>query len=194
MERTTVPVIIEGINRMPIISSLVGSKVAVAALALAALGGGGAVVASAAGALPTPEHSAAMPAPAPTDAGETPDPTESPEPSDSAQGPDLSGPAAYGLCTAYLAGGLPANSVPGQALRTAAGDDGPDAFCQLVVDAIGSARGNSHAGEHGAPADAGSPADEHSGQPEDSGRPADAGRPDDAGHGAGHAPTGQHGK
>jgi hypothetical protein len=186
LERTTVPVIIEGINRMPIISSLVGSKVAVAALALAALGGGGAVVATAAGALPTPEHSAAMPAPSPTDSVETPDPTESPEPSDSAQGPDLSGPAAYGLCTAYLAGGLPANSVPGQALRTAAGDDGPDAFCQLVVDAIGAARGNS--GEHGAPADPGSSADEHSGRPDG------AGRPDDAGHGAGHAPAGQHGK
>ncbi|MGN6502407.1 MAG: hypothetical protein ACTHKX_05820 [Pseudolysinimonas sp.] len=194
MERTTVPVIIEGINRMPIISSLVGSKVAVAALALAALGGGGAVVATAAGALPTPDHSAAMPAPSPTDDIDSPDPTASPDPSDSAQGPDLSGPAAFGLCTAYLAGGLPATSVPGQALRTVAGEGGPDAYCQLVIDAIGSARGGSHADEHGAPADPGSAADGHAGATDHSGEPEDAGRPDDAGQSAGHAPTGQHGK
>ncbi|HTL40392.1 MAG TPA: hypothetical protein VL294_02835 [Pseudolysinimonas sp.] len=194
MERTTVPVIIEGINRMPLISSLVGSKVAVAALALAALGGGGAVVASAAGALPTPDHSVAMPVPSPTDEAETPDPTGTPDPSESTQGPDLSGPAAFGLCTAYLAGGLPENSVPGQALRTAAGEDGPDAFCQLVVDAIGAARGNAHADEHGAPAAPGSAADEHAGQQEHPSAPDHAGRPDDAGQSTGHAPTEHHGK
>lgn len=137
---------------MPIVASLVGSKVALAALALAALGGGGAAVAAAAGDLPTPAHTviSATASPSPTDdtTGEDPAPVESARPG-SAVGPDASGPAAFGLCTAYLAGGLAAGSTAATSLTIAAGSDGVDAYCDLIV-----AAGHAHAGEHGKPTDA----------------------------------------
>ena len=131
---------------MPVVASIIGSKVAIAALALAALGGGGAAVAVAASGLPTPAHSTVSPSPTEsTDPTADPAPTETPEPG-SAVGPDVTGPAAYGLCTAYLAGGLGTDSVPLASLTALAGDDGVEAYCTLIV-----ADGHGHAGEHGKP-------------------------------------------
>ena len=129
---------------MPVISTVIGTKIAVAALALAALGGGGAVVAAAAGALPTPASSSSS--------VETPEPTETeaPESDDTAVGPDVTGPAAFGLCTAYLAGGVAAGSTPSDALIAVAGDEGVDAYCQLIV-----ASKPGQSGDHGKPAETG---------------------------------------
>lgn len=131
------------------LTSLVSSKVlvAVAATGLVAVGGGAAAYA---GALPTALQSAAhhsIGAPAPDgseqEPADTPEPTDStttdtstdtPSPSTSATGPDATGPAAYGLCTAYTHGGLAPTSVAYQSLVTAAGSaDGIAAYCLTIV-------------------------------------------------------------
>lgn len=60
-------------------------------------------------------------------------PTDSPS-SHSAVGPDATGPAAFGLCTAWTKGGLATTSVAYRNLETAAGGaDGIAAYCATVV-------------------------------------------------------------
>ena len=136
------------------LSSLVSSKALVAATAtgLVALGGGAAAYA---GALPASLQTAAhqaIGAPAadePTDEpSDEPSPTETPSPSETSSeeptptdtasptvpvGPDATGPAAYGLCNAYLHGGLAPTSVAYRNLMTAADLDGIDAYCANVA-------------------------------------------------------------
>lgn len=169
---------------MPIVASLVGSKVALAALALAALGGGGAAVAAAAANLPTPAHSSSSvtASPAPTedsDDAADPTPTETPVPH-SGVGPDVTGPAAFGLCTAYLAGGLGEGSTPLTSLTAIAGDGGVEAYCQLIV---ANGHPQSQAGHHGKPATS-----EH-------GKPATApDRPSQSTQGTDHGSAGHHGR
>lgn len=158
---------------MPIISTVLASKVAVAALALAALGGGGAVVAAAAGALPTPAHSV-MPVPS---SSSTPiaEPGGS-DADDSAEGtrvgPDVTGHAAFGLCTAYLAGGVAEGSTPSDALIAVAAEAGVDAYCELIVSNQVHGQSGEHvpSGDHGQSGDHGSAGDH--------GKPGGAGSPE----------------
>jgi len=160
---------------MPIITGLVGSKIALAALALAALGGGGAAVAAAAGALPTPsaEVQQADPTATSTPEAEPTDTPQAPETHDPV-GPDVTGAAAFGLCTAYLAGGVAEGSTPSDALIAAAGEDGVEGYCELIV----ATHPGSQSGDHGKPADAGKP-DE---------------LPAQSDQGTSHAPAEQHGR
>ncbi|MFC5503467.1 hypothetical protein ACFPJ4_14555 [Lysinimonas soli] len=121
---------------MSIIATTIGTKVAIAALSLAALGGGTAA-AAAAGVLPTPAQEFAhqtVGAPSPT-ASETPDATETPDPTSSAspKGPDATGPAAFGLCTAFSAGGLSTKSIAYGALDAAAPGGDITAYCATVL-------------------------------------------------------------
>jgi len=128
------------------IATAIGTKVAIAAVALAALGGGTAV-AAAAGVLPTPGHTFLV------QDSETPDPTdsESPDPtsSDAAHGPDATGPAAFGLCTAYTSGGLSSHSTAYKALLAASTDGDIKAYCGTVLT---NAPGHSGDHAHGGPA------------------------------------------
>ena len=135
---------------MPVISTFIGTKIAICALALAASGGGGAAVAAAAGALPTPADSHPIVSPSPSDS-ESPESDET-DGTDAAVGPDVTGPAGFGLCTAYLAGGVADGSVPSDALIAVAGEDGVDAYCELVV---ATTPGESGSEEHGKPAETG---------------------------------------
>lgn len=132
---------------MPFIATAIGTKVAIAAIALAALGGGTAAAAAAAGVLPAPGHPFVDQTPG------TPEPTasesdspESPSPSTSASpvGPDATGPAAFGLCTAYTAGGLSTHSIAYGALLAASSDGDISAYCATV---LSTAPG--HSGDHG---------------------------------------------
>ena len=134
---------------MSFITAFVTGKVAIAALALGAVATGG-TVAAYAGGLPTPVQQvahAAIGAPSgATTSDETPvpgdtptvEPTETPTatPTDTptAKGPDATGPAAFGLCTAFTHGGLSANSTAYASLATAAGGAaGIPAYCALIV-------------------------------------------------------------
>ncbi len=108
---------------MSFIATAVGTKVAIAVLSLVAVGGGTAV-AAAAGAFPNGPQSGPSTSTAsatPTDDGtETAAPTTEPTPSPTeTQGPDATGPAAFGLCTAFTHGGLNSHSVAYAALLNA---------------------------------------------------------------------------
>ena len=149
---------------MSFIATAIGTKVAIAAISLAALGGGTAV-AAAAGVLPTPAQEfahQALGAPSPS-ASETdsPDPTDpaTPGPSASASpvGPDATGPAAFGLCTAYTAGGLSTHSIAYGALLTAATDGDIAGYCDTVLSTT-----PGHSGDHGSN---GHPAPQHTDAP-----------------------------
>ncbi len=137
------------------LSSLVTSKLVVAAAATGLVAIGGTATAAAfAGALPASLQTTAhttLGAPAPDDGTEqepstdtSTDPTsptdseptdsESPAPTSTPVGPDATGPAAFGLCNAYAHGGLATVSVAYQSLVTAAGGaDGIEAYCLTVV-------------------------------------------------------------
>ncbi|MDQ1571318.1 MAG: hypothetical protein QOF79_1992 [Actinomycetota bacterium] len=136
---------------MSFITAFVTGKVAIAALALGAVATGG-TVAAYAGVLPTPVQQVAhtvIGAPSSTAASDespvpgdnstpTVDPTETPSPTPtdtpSAKGPDATGPAAFGLCTAFTHGGLSANSTAYASLATAAGGAaGIPAYCAVFV-------------------------------------------------------------
>lgn len=128
---------------MSFIATALGTKVAIAALSLVVLGGGTAVAASA-GVLPnslSSEPSAANPSASPSDeAPETEAPTAeptspSPTPSPSkTRGPDATGHAAFGLCTAYTAGGLNSTSVAYAALLRASQSSGSIAsYCGPIL-------------------------------------------------------------
>jgi hypothetical protein len=113
------------------IATAIGTKVAIAALSLIAVGGGTAV-AAANGAFPNGPHSDTAPT---ADGTESPTPTTDPTPSDSAtQGPDATGPAAFGLCTAFTAGGLNDGSVAYAALFNASSSAGSIAdYCAPIL-------------------------------------------------------------
>lgn len=131
---------------MSFIATAFGTKVAIAALSLVAIGGGTAV-AAANGALPivpSSETATATPTATPTDgATGTATPTPSPTPSASAKkGPDATGPAAFGLCTAYTAGGLNSHSVAYASLLKASTSAGSiAAYCVPILAAH---KSNSH--------------------------------------------------
>jgi hypothetical protein len=149
---------------MSFLTTLVGSKVAVSAITLGGLALGGTTAAAYTGTLPQPlQHVAHQYVGAPL-ADETGDAESMPVPSisDSASpevsasaplvlpsegvvsasptgtpvGPDATGPAAYGLCTAYTHGGVKAGSIAYTALVTAAQAKGAadiPAYCTGVI-------------------------------------------------------------
>jgi len=149
------------------IASAIGTKVAIAAVALVALGGGTAA-AAATGVLPTPGHTFVH------NDSETTDPTDSPSPDPSSSaspiGPDATGPAAFGLCTAYTAGGLSTHSIAFGALQSASTDGDIAAYCATVLAA--------HPGQLGQHGQGNIPAPHHTGAPSDH---STSGKPDDAG-------------
>jgi hypothetical protein len=81
-------------------------------------------------------------------------PTGSPT-SDRGVGPDATGPAAFGLCTAWTKGGLSTTSVAYRNLATAAGGpDGIAAYCATIVKPGGGSTnggGSPTAHPHGSP-------------------------------------------
>ena len=149
---------------MSFLTTLVGSKVAVSAITLGGLALGGTTAAAYTGTLPQPlQHVAhqfvgapltssdvdgSMPVPSASDSA-SPDvsasaplvlPTDgvTASPTATPVGPDATGPAAYGLCTAYTHGGVKAGSVAYTALVTAAQAKGAadiPAYCTAVIDA-----------------------------------------------------------
>jgi hypothetical protein len=147
-------------RRIPMLSTLLASKLA----ATAAAGGlaiAGTAAAAYTGSLPVGLQSVAhqtIGAPAATPSGDTTstpesDPTDTAEPTDTADptttadptstatpvGPDATGPAAFGLCTAYTHGGLATSSVAYSALVKAAGDASKiGAYCATVSHPTGS--------------------------------------------------------
>jgi hypothetical protein len=168
------------VHRMSLLATAFGTKVAIAALSLVAIGGGTAV-AAANGVLPALPSSVqtndptSTPTPDGTDAAtSTPDPSGTPSPS-ATKGPNATGPAAFGLCTAYAAGGLhrtstayaalltasqPAGTIadycaPILAVRSATHEHGPTSTSTPELNALtihgqsGSAHGNTTSGSHG---------------------------------------------
>lgn len=129
---------------MSFIATAIGTKVAIAALSLAALGGGTAA-AAAAGLLPTPAQEFAhntIGAPSPS-ASETDAPDPQPSSSASPVGPDATGPAAFGLCTAFTAGGLSTHSIAYGALLAASTGGDVAGYCGTVL-----SRAPGHSGDH----------------------------------------------
>ena len=101
---------------------------------------------------PTPsETETDAPDPAPTETEtEAPDPapteTADPAPTSTAAGPDATGPAAFGLCTAFANGGLGTSSTAYTALVRAAGsEDGVGSYCATVTGPTGKADNGSAA-------------------------------------------------
>lgn len=130
---------------MALIATALGTKIAIAALSLVAIGGGTAVAAAGVPSSETPDtvqtdSATATPddteSPAPTaDATEAPDPTSS---ATATKGPDATGPAAFGLCTAYTAGGLHSTSVAYAALLRASQSAGSiPGYCAPILAAHG---------------------------------------------------------
>ena len=135
---------------MSFLTTLVSSKLTVAALALGTVAVGGTAAAAFTGSLPTlPTQNARAPFTVPADT-ESPtgtpsaDPSETPrsESSDSPSagssatpvGPDASGPAAFGLCNAYAKGGLNSSSTAYGSLASAAGGAANIAtYCATVM-------------------------------------------------------------
>ncbi len=134
---------------MSLMATAFGTKIAIAALSLVAIGGGTAVAAAGVPssdapdtvqtdtATPTPDPSGTESPPPPP----TADPTESPDPTPSAtatKGPDATGPAAFGLCTAFTTGGLHSTSVAYAALLSASQSAGSIAdYCAPILAAHG---------------------------------------------------------
>jgi hypothetical protein len=108
--------------------TLIGGKIAIGILAGGAVVAGGASVAAYADLLPTAAQKGAhdtigAPLPGATD---SPDPTDTPTtlptgtPTATPGGPDATGPAAFGLCTAFTHGGLNVSSTAYASLASAA--------------------------------------------------------------------------
>jgi hypothetical protein len=127
---------------MPFLATALGTKVAIAALSLVAIGGGTAVAASA-GVLPSiPRSEPTQATPSAGVVDDAPE-TESPSPTSTdaatpapfaTQGPNAEGPAAFGLCTAYTAGGLRSTSMAYSALaRAAQSSAGISAYCAPIL-------------------------------------------------------------
>jgi hypothetical protein len=121
---------------MSLLTLLVGSKIAIGAMALGTVAAGGTAVAAYTGNLPAPLQQSAhsligAPAPAQVSATVTAEATPSPS---SPVGPDATGAAAFGLCQAYTHGGLATSSVAYGSLLKAAGTSGDvAAYCATVV-------------------------------------------------------------
>jgi hypothetical protein len=114
---------------MTILSSLLGSKIALATVAVGAIALGSAGIAFAETAANSDDTvnatstSGPTETDAPDDGSESADPTETASPTgeaDDAHGPDATGSAAYGLCNAFAHGGLSSNSTAYVSLETAA--------------------------------------------------------------------------
>ncbi len=119
---------------------------------------------------------------------ETSTSTESADPAASAsstdRGPDATGPAAFGLCTAYSHGGLPPQSVAYQALARAAAPGTVEEYCATVKHPGGKPTPTTSAStatkHHGRPSTAPSPRTTH-GKSGSHGKPSSApGRPSSA--------------
>ncbi|TXN31125.1 hypothetical protein [Lacisediminihabitans profunda] len=143
---------------MSFFTVLVTSKIAIGALALGTVAAGGTAVAAYTGTLPAPLQQSAhslIGAPAPADSTEvdatatadpteTPDPTATPNPTATPVGPDATGPAAFGLCTAFTHGGLSTSSTAYKSLVVAASNSTDiKAYCATIV----------HPGKTAAPSD-----------------------------------------
>lgn len=132
----------------PVVLSLLAGKLAAGAAAVTL---GATAAAAYAGALPAPLQELAhrtvrapaagavtvVPAtPSPTGTAQpTPSasPSPTPSPTGAGQGPDATGPAVFGLCTAYRSGGLAPSSTAYRSLAAAAGGPGGiDAYCATV--------------------------------------------------------------
>ncbi|WP_158865234.1 protein tyrosine phosphatase [Leifsonia sp. AG29] len=188
---------------MSFITAVVGSKLAVALIALGTITVGGTAAAAYTGSLPaglqndahsligaptatpTPEATE-TPTPEPTDDATetaTPEPTETPTATDTPNpsatdptGPDATGPAAHGLCTAFEHGGLDRDSVAYASLAKAAGGaDGVATYCAGVV-------APGHSAEHDAEDSAAPTSEPTSDAPEAPAEP--KGSEDHADHGA----------
>jgi hypothetical protein len=127
---------------MSFFTVLLGSKIAVGALALGTIVAGGTAAAAYTGSLPTPLQQSAhslIGAPAPTVSAAdtsitTATPTAPPTPSATPVGPDATGPAAFGLCQAYTHGGLATSSIAYASLVTAAkGAANITAYCATIA-------------------------------------------------------------
>ena len=122
------------LRRHPLLSSLLSAKLAAAAAAAAVTLGGAAAAAAYVGALPAPAQKLAhdiLGAP-------SAHPTAQPTPSATPVGPDATGPAAYGLCTAYAHlkahGSAGKQAVAFRNLATAAGGAAKvTAYCAKVA-------------------------------------------------------------
>jgi hypothetical protein len=130
---------------MSLFTTLITSKIAASALAAGALALGGTAAAAYSGSLPGSlqqgAHSAAgTPAPsAPSTAAPSPKPK--PSRTAGASGPDATGPAAFGLCTAYSHGGLNRSSTAYASLESAAkGSANIADYCATITAAHESAK------------------------------------------------------
>ncbi|MBE4718968.1 protein tyrosine phosphatase [Pseudarthrobacter sp. AB1] len=136
---------------MSFFTALVTSKIAAGILAGGTLAAGGAATAAYTGTLPAPLQQAShevtgapAPAAASTAAEHTPAAARhgkaskaaaapAPRPDATPVGPDATGPAAFGLCTAFTNGGLDPASTAFESLATAAnGGAGIAAYCKSV--------------------------------------------------------------
>ncbi len=136
---------------MSFFTALVTSKIAAGILAGGTLAAGGAATAAYTGTLPAPLQQAShevMGAPAPAAASTAAEHTPAaarhgkaskaaaapaPRPDATPAGPDATGPAAFGLCTAFTNGGLDPASTAAESLATAAnGGAGIAAYCKSV--------------------------------------------------------------
>jgi len=124
---------------MSFFTALISSKIALAALGVAAVAVGGTAAVAATGNLPEASqgivHTAsAMPDPTTSATAETADSTEAPNPTSTPKGPDATGSAAFGLCNAFTHGGLGSNSTAYKSLLTAAsGAANVAAYCDTVI-------------------------------------------------------------
>ena len=150
---------------MSFFTVLVTSKIAIGALALGTLAAGGTAVAAYTGTLPAPLQQSAhtlIGAPAATGTESdtaTPDPTKTPNPTATPVGPDATGPAAFGLCTAYTHGGLNSSSTAYKSLVVAAsGSADIKTYCATIVKP-----GSASAKSTDAPSDSATP---HTGAPQ----------------------------
>jgi len=117
-------------RRHPLLTSLLSAKLAAAAAAAAAVGLGGAAAAAYVGALPAPAQKVAHDI--------LGAPSAHPTPSATPVGPDATGPAAFGLCTAFAHlkahGSAAEQAVAFRNLATAAGGAAEvTAFCAKVA-------------------------------------------------------------
>jgi hypothetical protein len=130
---------------MSLVSVFLASKLAAGALAAGALLVGGTGAAAYTGNLPGPLQQSAhdlIGAPGPrsdharpdTASTATRDGDDAPSSNATAKGPDASGPAAFGLCHAYAAGGLDPKSTAFTALADAAkGASNITAYCRTIT-------------------------------------------------------------
>lgn len=135
---------------MSFFTALIGSKIAMGALAIGAVAVGGTAAVSYASTLPESSQQVttsvtSTPTATQTDATDVtevesapstdaPDSTPTSDPTAKAIGPDATGPAAFGLCTAFTHGGLATTSTASASLVTAAaGADNLTTYCDTVV-------------------------------------------------------------